>query len=327
MKNFLLFLMAFSFSYASVAQRVVIDATKDVCTDPEVQMSVLYVGNDDFTVQFQPNAECANYYFVAMTDADISMWTAMMGTNVEQLIQMWGVHATNDTTFTWTDMTPNTIYKVMALPFDAQNQSYSYNYIEVTTGAIGGNGIAVIDIQVTDITAHSARVTCTPNDQTASFYDGLITVEGFNAIGVDSTCTVLRLSAVSPFYSTDDWLWQNLLPNTDYYAIAFGQNAIGVWGDTTIFSFTTLDNVGVQENENGVISIYPMPCNGSFYVAGNDLMGTQAQIFSLTGQLVYAMELNANNNAIETQLSAGHYVIRIMKADGHVVASGKVTVR
>ncbi len=327
MKRILLILVAIATFGTISAQRTPINGPKGTTETPAVTMTATYVGEDSFTIHFQPNADCHHYVFVTMTDADIAMWTGMMGMTVDQLVVAWGITAYGDTTYTWNEMEPNQTHKILAVAYDNANTAYPYTFIEVNTNAIGGHGLSVIDITVSNITETSAFVTCTPNDQTALFYDGLVTVEYYDMVGADSACTVLRENCIYPYYSTDAWEWSSLTENTDYYAIAFGQNVDGQWGDTTRFAFSTLNPDGIQDNQTSPIVIYPMPSNGNFNLAGSNLSGCTAQLFSINGQLLREITLDADNTAVSCNLPAGQYLLRVIAPSGNALGSKTVIIR
>lgn len=327
MKKILLLTFAAIICSVSFGQRIVVDGqSKGICTDPAVSITASNVSETSYTLEFTPNAECDHYSYLTMPEAEISMWTTMMGMTIEQLITMWGISTSGPVTYTYTDQIPNTLYRIFALPFDADGTSYTYSSIDVTTQAMGGSGTALVSIEVTDITNTSALVTCTPNDQTALFYDGLVTVELFNEVGADSVCTILVESSASPFYETDSWNWQGLEPHTDYYAIAFGQNSDGVWGDTTIYSFSTLA-VGVHDMNARPIVVYPMPNNGNFTVVGSDLNNCKAQIFSMNGQLIDEYTFTSDKVSINSKLSIGSYMLRVVNAENQCLGTKKIVVK
>lgn len=327
MKKILLLLLTASICSVSFGQRKVVDGQmKGICTDPAVSLTANNVGETSYTVEFTPNAECDHYYYLTMADAEISMWTMMMGMTIDQLITQWGIQTSSPETYTWTEQAPNTLYRIFALPFDADGNSYTYSSIDVTTSAIGGNGTAVVSVDVTDITATSALVTCTPNDQTALFYDGLVTAEFLGEVGADSVCTILIENSAYPFYETYTWNWIDLLSNTDYYAIAFGQNADGEWGDTTMFIFATLEGVGIRDMSEQPIIVYPMPNNGNFTVAGSALDNFKAQIFAINGQLIGECTFSSGKVNING-ITSGSYLLRVVNSDNQCVGTKKIVVK
>ncbi len=298
-----------------------------IFAQPSVTLTSVNVTETSFEISFEPNEQCAYYKVLAMTYAEIEQWTQMMQVPVEELISQWGERLTTSDTFEWTDMVPATTYKVMALPYGTDSVAAPYNYIDVTTLSLGGSDTSVIAIEVSQITESSAYVVCTPNDQTSLFYDGLVTDSLLDAIGIDSVCTILRENLLTPFYSTDAWLWQGLIPATDYHAIAFGQNGDSIWGDTTIVSFATLAPSGIAAVSTSPIVVYPMPNNGTFTLVSDDLQGGTALIFSTTGQLLRSLSLNNRSNHIETNLPSGSYVLKVTNHRGVELGSRVIVIQ
>ncbi len=320
MKNNLLLALSILFSANLLAQ------------NPAVSISISNVTETSFSATFTPNETCARYDYVAMTDEEINMWLMFAG-SVDGLISMFGVHATGPDTHVWnSDIAPGTTYKVMVRPFGADSTAYPYTYEEVTTLTTGGSGTAAISISVSEITETTARVICTPNDQTALYYDGLVTVDLFNSVPLDTVKSIIMENPNNIHYSIDDWTWPTLLSNTDYYAIAFGQNSEGVWGADSMVQFTTLggssdDSTGVQDIDVPVIVLYPMPCNGHFNIAGKDIAGSTAQLFAISGQLVGEYRLDSDNTSISTNLPSGNYVIRVLNAEGKTIGRKHIVIQ
>lgn len=282
---------------------------------PTVTITTSAVTTTAFSAHFVPNDDCDHYYYVAMTDDEITLWTSMLGVSVDELVPMWGVLSVGVSDYTWTDMVPNTTYKILVVAYDAQSTVYPSTYVEVTTTASGGAGTSVVAVNVSDITSNSAYVVCTPNAETALFYDGLVTADYLQEVGIDSVCTVLIENLANPFYSEDAWTWSGLEANTAYYAIAFGQNADGEWGDTTLCPFTT-STVGVESYDNINVSVYPMPNSGTFTIAGTGLQGFTAQVYALNGQLLETIQLKSDQNSVQLNHAAGNYLLKISDAKG-----------
>lgn len=319
MKKNLLLALSILFSVSLFAQ------------NPEVSISISNVTETSISATFTPNATCARYDYVAMTDEEINTWLMLTG-SVDGLISMFGVHATGPDSHNWTGFAPGTTYKVMVRPFGADDTAYPYTYVEVTTLSSGGSGTAAISVSVSEITENSARVICTPNDQTALYYDGLVTVDFFNSVPLDTVKSIIMENPNNLQYSTDDWTWPGLISNTDYYAIAFGQNSEGVWGADSMVQFTTLgggsdDSTGVQDIDVPVIVLYPMPCNGHFNIAGKDIAGSTAQLFAISGQLVGEYRLDSDNTSISTNLPSGNYVIRVLNAEGKTMGRKSIIIQ
>lgn len=321
-KTFTLVLML-SFLTAVFAQRDVVSEGKSVLVDPAVTVTITNVTESSFTASFTPNAECSRYEYLAMNDQEIMIWTALMP--VENLITTWGISAVGPDTHTWEEMLPNMTYKIFVKPYDNGSTPYPYTYIEVTTLEQGGVGTSCISISVSEITDSTARVICTPNDETASFFDGLVTTELLDEIGLDSAKTIIRSNPTNIHYTTDDWVWPSLSSGTGYTVIAFGLNAAGEWGPDSTLAFTTL-SAGVGNYETHHIVLYPVPVNGPLHIAGSDLAGCRAQIFSINGQLISEKTLEADDTVVTDKLSAGVYVLRVVDAQGTALGQKKIVV-
>lgn len=314
MKKSLLVALSILFSVSLFAQ------------NPEVNISISNVTETSISATFTPNATCARYDYVAMTDEEINTWLMFTG-SVDGLISMFGVHATGPDSHNWTGFAPGTTYKVMVRPFDASDTPYPYTYEEVTTLSAGGSGTAEISVSVSEITESTVRIICTPNDQTALYYDGLCTVDLFNSVPLDTVKSFIMENPNNLQYAADDWTWPGLMSNTDYYAIAFGQNSDGVWGPDSIVPFTTLGNTGVADINGPVIVLYPMPCQGSFNIAGKDIAGSTAQLFTIGGQLVGTYNLDSDNTHISTNLPSGNYIIRVLNANGQTMGRKNIVIQ
>lgn len=311
---------------SAFAQRQVFSG-KNVCTDPSVTITVLSSDETTFTASFTPNAECARYDYVAFTDEEINTYSSMAP--LENLISMWGVHATGLDTHTWTEMEPNTTYKIIVRPFDASDIAYPYSYVEVTTAAIGGSGTAIISISISEITESSARVIFTPNDQTALFYDGLIEVGALNEMGLAAFKDYLMENPMNLHYEEDDWVWPTLQPGSEYYALAFGKNADGEWGEDALEPFATLGGgtTGISDISLSPIVLYPIPSNGRFNISGKGITGSTAQIFSISGQLIEQYRIESEQSHLETALPAGSYLFRLVGANGKNLGQKSIVIQ
>ena len=99
--------------------------------------------------------------------------------------------------------------------------------------------VSVIDIEVEVLSATSARVIATPNEATAEYHYIVINKSISDYIGIDSTMQFLYDDPYT-LYEIDDYTWNGMEANTEYYVVARGQNAYGEWGEVTIVEFTTL---------------------------------------------------------------------------------------
>ena len=276
--------------------------------NPSVEITLDEVTTTSLKATFTPNADCAKYHILADTQSNMEMWMSMMGASLEDLIVMWGAEKTSTTTYTWDEMAPNTEYTIYALPKDADGNAGELVTTTVTTEQAGGTGTSVIELVVEVLTKTSVKTTATPNEETAVYHYGLIEKSYFDEIGEEAAIQLFREDFYS-FYEVDVWEWIDLTPETDYYAIATGQNSEGEWGETTIVPFRT-EVEGCDEFVKTNFSVYPNPASSTVNII-SDAMGT-ARIFDITSRCVMEVEINDLNTTINVEtLNKGVYFINI----------------
>ncbi len=294
---------------------------------PSVAITINSTTQFEVNASFVKNDACQKYSILMATEAEMQGYVSMFGTPLETLIASWGITYTTDSTYTWTDMIPNTEYTVYALAIGATD-SVLYQ-TTATTLSTGSTGVSTISVAVLDITINSVRMICTPDTNTAVFYDGIIRKSYADSLGVDSTVALLlEASAFYPNYETDDWVWQDLEPSTEYYAIAIGKNVLDEWGDTTIVSFATLDNVSLAKEinlEEG-IKVYPNPTRGELnYEVNNDY--DNLSIYDIKGNLVYTETFKQKQDKLDvSKLNNGIYFLYFSK-EGIVGRATKVVIQ
>lgn len=283
----------------------------EVEEDPTVEITLGEVTTTTVEATFTPNENCSSYYTLMSTATEMEQWVNMMGMPLEQLVQMWGIQYSSEKTHTWTDMVPGTEYTIYALPLDSEGNMYEMNTIMTTTEQGGGAGTSVITLEVELTSNTSVKTTATPNEETAVYHYGLITVEYFNEIGEEAAIEIIRNDQY-PLYETDIWEWIELVPNTDYYAIASGQNADGVWGETTIIPFRT-EFDGCEEMTTSNFNIFPNPATSSFKIVSEDKGDAELKIFDMTGRCVKNVYVSDLNNSIINieDLNRGVYILNI----------------
>lgn len=277
---------------------------------PAVSITVDSVSATTVSASFVKNSGCDDYYFL-IDDGGLGSWASMMGATVGQLVEMWGIHATGDTSYTWTELAAATPQMIYVSSNTAAGKVL--DSLATSTAVIGGDGASVITIQVSDITGESARVVCTANDQTSVFYDQLIEKTFFLEIGQDSAIAIVKES-MFPQYEVDDWVWAGLTPSTAYYALAIGQNINGDWGDLAMAEFTTSSANGISESARVSAKVYPNPTTDKLTIELGDVQASVVELYDMSGRKMMSRRLadNARQVSIDmTSLSAGNYVVRL----------------
>ncbi len=282
--------------------------------NPSVAITINNTTPFEVNASFVKNADCQRYTILIGTEAEMQGFVAMFGVPIETLVATWGITYSADSNYTWTEMTPNTEYNVYALAIGATDSVLSQT--TATTLPLGSTGISSISIDLSEITSTSVRMTCTPDTNTAVFYDGIVRKSFADSLGVDSTVALMvEAGSFYPQYTTDDWVWQDLESNTEFYAIAIGKNSLDEWGDTTIVSFATLDPLSLEKEVNieDIAEIYPNPSKGEFsYKVNSDF--DNLYIYDIKGTLVHKQSLiQRQDNVNVSNLKEGVYFVRFFK--------------
>lgn len=326
MKKIALFVAMITFSVAVFAQsQTVITRSErsaaqkvNTLTDPSVVITLGTVAATTVQATFTPNTECASYYILIGKAAEMAQFVTMMGQPIEALIESWGLHFYADSTYTWNELIPNTEYTIYALPKDGTGTNSTMQTLVCTTAQIGGTGLSTLTINVSDITATQARVLVTPNAETSVFHDGIIAADYYNEIGADSALTVIKTNPY-PLYATDNWVWLDLTPNTNYYAIAVGQNSNNEWGTAIIVPFSTLPGAGVSDMNKytSMFSVTPNPNNGTFELKLESSGTSEIEIYDVNGRVVCKQTISKTNPQVDAKhLDNGCYFVRLGSNSG-----------
>ena len=281
------------------------------CSSPasaSVEISDITTTNTTVTATFTPNEDCASYYYMIGTEAEMAMWVQMMQTPLEQLVMQWGIQTTGVTTYTWDDQAPATEYTIYVVPVNADTSLGEMVTAKATTQTAGGTGLSEIEMTVEVLSPTEVKTFTTPNDQTAEYRYGLITQEFYNEVGEDSLARIIEADMYA-VYEYDEWIWINLEQNTDYFGYARGKNANGEWGTIALVPFTTMPDAIGDVNELA-FNIFPNPADDFVKIEGNDLK--TVEIFNMTGQTIVRQEVGGNETTISTKdLESGVYFVKI----------------
>lgn len=278
---------------------------------PSVEISVGEVTTTSIEATFTPNEDCAKYHLLADTQENMDMWTGMMGTTLDELVIMWGLEKSSEYTHTWSDFAPNTEYTIYALPKDSEGNAGELVTTKVTTAQAGGAGVSVIDLEVIIVNDSTVTTIATPNAETASYHYGLMEKAYFDEIGEDAAVQYFREDPYV-FYEVDEWTWTPLYVNTEFVAIATGQNSEGEWGETTIVHFKTPGGVGCAELTIENFKIYPNPTSSYINIISDVEEIYEIIIFDMTGRCVKKSFVSDNKTTIDlSDINKGVYFINI----------------
>lgn len=295
MRKILALALALVFSAGAFAQTPNVTTTIDNLTPTTI------------TASFEMDENCTKYHILADVVGGMDQWVQMFGMPLRDLVISFSLGFEADTTYTWTDMVPNTDYIVYVVAVNETDTS-EVLMTTCTTPQAGGEGASVVTIELSNIADSSVIMTATPNDQTARFLDGLVEKALFDEIGQDSLMTML-LAQPYWLYETDVWVWLDLEPGVEYYAFAIGQNAAEQWGEMTLIPFTTLVS-GLNEAENNGITLYPNPAT-NLVSLNNAEIGSLVELIDIQGRVLKSFVVNSTNQTIDLQgIQSGLYVVK-----------------
>ena len=276
------------------------DCTIPVTYDPQVALSIDEVTENSISATFTPNEECALYYYVCATEAEIMLWYATGG-DIETIVQEHGISETAALTKTFNDLLPETKYYVAALPVDPDGNYGDPVYETVTT--------LPLPVVYDETLTFSMDTIVLPWCETT-----WITI--YNNTAEDATITNICDDRYElGFYIGPDSLeW--LSCNVSEYTIPQGGSVeLGiiccVTGKSLIPDLVTVtsnlpeaqfvvmvdDTWSVEENGTS-ISLFPNPANESVTLKGENL--GMVRVFNVLGQKVDEFEANSNELRINT---------------------------
>lgn len=274
---------------------------------PSVTTTIENLTPTTITASFDMDENCTKYHILAAANGEMDQWAAMFGTPLRDLVISWSLGFEADTTYTWTEMVPNTEYVVYVVAVNATDTSDVLTTI-CTTPQAGGEGASVVTVELENITETSVVMTATPNEQTAKFLDGVVEKAMFDEIGQDSLMAIL-LEQPWWLYETDHWEWLDLTPGMEYYAFAIGQNAAEQWGEMTLVPFTTLV-AGLNQAQTLNPTLFPNPAT-NVVTLNNAEMGSLVEIIDLQGRVLSSFVVKSISETIDLQgVESGLYIIK-----------------
>ena len=288
-------------------------ATTGVAPMPSFTIAFDSIGTDAMKVSYTKGELCDNYYIFSGMEGEAEQWIPMMG-SLENVIKSLGIACTNDTTKLWNNLTPNTKYVYYVIAAGTTGEVLITD--TVSTLALGGEGLSTIEVTVSEITDSTARVICTPNDQTAAFHTIVLTAELFEEWGQDSVINYVKQDPY-PQYAVDDHVWFDLLENTAYKAVALGINANDEWGELSVVDFTTTGSTeGIEDVVENKVSVYPNPTS-DFVKVLNVNEGSIVTLFDLGGRVMMQTKANGNEVTLNmNNLTAGMYILQVNNGKG-----------
>ncbi len=288
------------------------DCTAPVTYNPQVTIAIDDVTENSIAATFTPNEDCALYYYMCATEAQIMEWYA----SGADLIAIAQEHASTETatmTNTFNDLLPETEYYIIALAIDPDGNYNEPVYETVTTLpqpvvydetlTFSMDTVNIVDNQyeITWITVYNN----TAEDAIISSICDELGWLAFNIDGADFVCN-------DPI--------EIFIPQGESFELGFVCNIIAkntILSDVVTLSsnlpdasfVVMLEEVwSVNENEASA-TLFPNPANESLTLKGENL-GT-VRVFNTLGQMVDTFEANGSElNINTTGYENGIYVVK-----------------
>ena len=286
------------------------DCNAVVTYDPRVTIDIDDVTETTITATYTPNGDCASYYYLVATEAQIIQWVTM-GADFQQIIEEHGGAATATMTYTANELTPDTEYKVLALPVDPDG-----NY-----GDVAQETVTTLLPVVYDET-----LTFSPNEVTLPYCEVTWITVYNNTAGDATIVKICDERAELEYFIGEN---SEVLPPCNETEIVIPQGGsieLGieccVTGKSIVPDVVTVssnlpdaqfvvmvdDTWSVEENTT-LVSLFPNPANESVTLKGENL-GT-VRVFNMLGQMLDEFEANGNElNINTTGYENGVYVVK-----------------
>ena len=286
------------------------DCSTPVTYDPQVTISIEEVTENSITATFTPNEDCASYYYLCATEAQIIAWVTM-GADFNEIIQEHGGSETATMTNTFNDLDPETEYKVLALPVDPDG-----NYGELAQETVTTQPEMIYDETLTfsmdtvNIIDNQYEITwITINNNTAenAIVTNICDEYGYLAFVIDDEeiyCNVPTEITISQGESKELGIVCNVV------AKSIVPDIVTLTSNLPDATFVVVLEEPWSVNDNTAsISLFPNPANESVTLKGENL--GMVRVFNVLGQKVDEFEANGDELRINTtSYENGVYVVK-----------------
>ena len=268
--------------------------------DPQVALSIDDVTESSITATFTPNEDCALYYYVCATEAEIMAWYATGG-DIEAIIQEHGTSETATLTSTFNDLLPETGYYVAAIPFDPDGNYGDPVYDTVTTLPMPvvydeTLTFSMDTVNLVDNQNEITWITIFNNTAEDAVITGICDEKEWLAFNIDDEeifCNEPIEIVVPQGESKELGIIINI------FAKSIVPDVVTVTSNLPNASFVVILEEPWSVNDNAAsVSLFPNPANESVTLKGESL-GT-VRVFNVLGQKVDETEANGTEVRINT---------------------------
>ncbi len=286
------------------------DCIPPVVYDPQVTISIEEVTETDITAIFSPNDDCASYYYLCATEAEIIAWVTM-GADFDEIIQEYGGSETVAMNITFTGLDPETEYKVLALPVDPDG-----NYGEVVQETVTTLLPVVYDetltfsmdtVNLVDNQYEIYWVTIYNNTAENAIVTNICDEFGWLAFNMDGEDIYCNNPIEIPIPQGES---KELGITINVVAKGIVPDMVTLTSNLPDASFVVVLEEPLSVNDNTAsISLFPNPANESVTLKGESL--GMVCVFNVLGQKVDEFEANGSEFRINTTgYENGVYVVK-----------------
>ena len=293
------------------------DCIPPVVYDPQVAISIDEVTENSITATFTPNEDCASYYYVCATEAELMTWYAT-GDDLEAIAQEHGINETATLTNTFNDLLPETVYYVVAIGVDPDGNYGEPSYEIVTTLPLPVYDetltFSIDTVNLVDNQYEIYWVTIYNNTAEDAIVTNICDEFGWLAFNMDGEDIYCNNPIEIPIPQGES---KELGITINVVAKGIVSDIVTVTSNLPDANFVVVleEPLSVDENETSV-TLYPNPANDFVTLKGESL-GT-VRVYNILGQKVDEFEANDS----ELRISTAGYVNGI-----YFVKAGEQTMR
>ena len=288
------------------------DCDTPVVYDPQVALSIDEVTENSITATFTPNEDCASYYYLCATEAELTEWVAELGQDLPAIMQEHGVVETNTLTNIFDGLIPETEYAVAVLPIDPDGNYGEPSYEIVTTLPIPvvydeTLTFSMDTVNLVDNQYETYWVTIYNNTAEDAIVTNICDEFGwlaFNMDGEDIYCNNPIEITIPQGESKELGITINVV------AKGIVSDIVTLTSNLPDASFVVVLEEPWSVNDNtSSISLFPNPANESVTLMGENL--GMVHVFNVLGQKVDEFEASGSEIRINTTgYENGVYVVK-----------------
>ena len=286
------------------------DCIPPVVYDPQVAISIDEVTENSITATFTPNEDCASYYYVCATEAELMTWYAT-GDDLEAIAQEHGINETATLTNTFNDLLPETVYYVVAIGVDPDGNYGEPSYEIVTTLPLPVYDetltFSIDTVNLVDNQYEIYWVTIYNNTAEDAIVTNICDEFGWLAFNMDGEDIYCNNPIEIPIPQGES---KELGITINVVAKGIVSDIVTVTSNLPDANFVVVleEPLSVDENETSV-TLYPNPANDFVTLKGESL-GT-VRVYNILGQKVDEFEANDSELRINTtSYENGVYVVK-----------------